>query len=148
MYGQAGTSFQTLRKRLAQISLSIDGVADLDDSTWSCLRVALFTNEWNHNCAELALANGIFDQADSLLTYFEYGSYELNGKLRADAALFVNADACESFSGGLKTRSDKGVSYPHMTWDGDSKNTVPVAELHNKLQGNSQVRLCERSVES
>ena len=141
MYGQAGNSFETLRKRLAQISLSVDGVTDLDESTWSCLRVALFSNEWNHNCAELALANGIFDEADSLLTYFEYGVYEVNGKLRDDAALFANADACESFSGGLKTRSEKGVTYPRMAWDGDSKNTVPVAELHNKLQGNDKARI-------
>jgi hypothetical protein len=28
-----------------------------------------------------------------------------------------------------------------MAWDGDSKNTVPVAELHNKLQGNDQARI-------
>ena len=141
MYGRAGDSFQTLRKRLAQISLSVDGVVDLDESTWSCLRVALFTNEWNHNCAELALANGIFDDADSLLTYFEYGVYEVDGHLRSDAALFINADACESFSGGLKMRSEKGVAYPRMAWDGDSKNSVPVAELHNKLQGDERTRI-------
>jgi hypothetical protein len=147
MYEQAGSSFSTLRKRLAQISLSIDGVADLDDSTWSCLREALFANRWNHNCAELALSNGIFEDADSLMTYFEYDTYSHNNVLRTDAALFHNADACESFSGSLKSRSSKGVSYPKMAWDGDSQNTVPVAELHNKLQGDSKTRILQAKVE-
>jgi len=141
MYEQGGTSFQLLRKRLAQISTSIDGLEDLDDSTHACLRAALFANQWNHNCAELALANGISPPADSLLTYFEYGTYEFNDKLRVDAGRFEHADACESFSGKMTARSSNGVAYPKMAWDGDSQNTVPVAEMHNKLQGNDNLRI-------
>ena len=106
------------------------------DSIWPCftpcLRAALFANQWNHNCAELALGNGIFSPADSFLTFFEYGTYEFDNKLRADAGRFEHADACESFSGKMMSRSSNGVTYPKMAWDGDSKNTVPVAELHNK----------------
>lgn len=139
MYTEGASSFQTLRKRLAQISGSIDGL-ELDESTHACLRAALFANQWNHNCAELALANGIFSPADSLLTYFEYGTYEFDNKLRADAGRFEHADACESFSGNMMSRSSNGVTYPKMAWDGDSKNTVPVAELHNKLQRNQTLR--------
>jgi hypothetical protein len=41
----------------------------------------------------------------------------------------------------VAARSSTGVSYPRMAWDGDSKNTVPVAELHNKLQGSSAARI-------
>ena len=141
MYQEAGISFHSLRKRLAQISNSIDGLTDLDDSTYACLRAALFENQWNHNCAELSLANGIAPPANSLLTYFEYGTYEFNGKLQTDAASFEHADACESFSGNITARSIKGVTYPKMAWDGDSQNTVPVAELHNKLQGNDRLRV-------
>jgi len=148
MYSQAGSSFQTLRKRLAQISLSIsEGFADLDEDTWSCLRVALFANQWNHNCAELALANGIFAHADSLLTYFEYDTYEVHGVLRADASRYENIDACESFSGGLQSRNSNGASYPRMAWDGDSQNTVPVAEMHNKLQADDELRLQQAEAE-
>jgi hypothetical protein len=141
MYRQTDGSVQTLRLRLAQISKSISGIDDLDTEAFSCLRAALFANEWNHNCAELALSRRIFEQADSLLTYFAYGAYEVDGKMRADAATFEHTDACESFSGSIKARSSTGISYPRMAWDGDSKNTVPVAELHNKLQGNSAVRI-------
>ena len=143
MYSQSGTSFQTLRKRLAHISASITGIANLDENTWSCLRTALLASQWNHNCAELALANGIFTDADSLMTYFEYGTYQSGN----DAVLFKNTDACESFSGGLTSRSSKGVSYPKMAWDGDSQNTVPVAEMHNKLQGDATARVVQARAE-
>ncbi len=141
MYAQAGVSFQTLRKRLAQISHAVDGMRDLADDTHACLRAALLASDWNHNCAELALASGLFPQADSLLSYFVYGAHELNGMLRPDAALFENADACESFSGSISGRSSKGVAYPLMAWDGDSKNTVAVAEMHNKRQGSAAERV-------
>jgi hypothetical protein len=177
MYREGGTSFQTLRKRLAQISVSIDGLTDLDDSTHACLREALYANKWNHNCAELALVNGISAPADSLLTYFEYGTYESQDKCvdtwvcvdklnncenhpledyhwesdiwqkktcprdKDIAATFEHADACESFSGQITARGNNGVTYPKMAWDGDSQNIVPVAELHNKLEGNNELRM-------
>jgi len=136
MYTQAASSFETLRKRLAQISEHIDGIDDLDRSSFACLRVALFANQWNHNCAELALAGGLFEHADSLLTYFVYSALPAH-------ALFEHTDACETFSGGLTARSSAGASYPRMAWDGDSQNTVPVAELHNKVQGSTAQRIAQ-----
>jgi hypothetical protein len=141
MYG--GGEFPALRKRLAQLSASIDGLSDLDEATHACLKSALYASDWNHNCAELALANGLAPPADSLLTYFAYGAYELDGRLRPDAAKFENADACESFSGAITARSASGVVYPKMAWDGDSENIVPVAELHNKLAGSDAQRVAQ-----
>ena len=122
----------------------MDGFENLDFQTWSCLKTALYANDWQNNCAELAIANGIFPNSNSPLTYFEYELLQdQSGKLRPEATKFENLDACETFSGKMSARNAKGVAYPKMAWDGDSQNAVPVAEMHNKIQDNDRIRIIE-----
>jgi hypothetical protein len=80
------------RKRIATLAQFMRPFASLDEGTWSCLNTSLANAQWSNNCAELGLANNIFADAESLLTYFEY-------EIKAVASTFENMDACESFSG-------------------------------------------------
>jgi hypothetical protein len=111
------------RKTLSMLSQFIRPFTALDEGTWSCLNSSLETAQWSNNCAELGLANNIFPDASSLLTYFEY-------EIKDIASTFENMDACESFSGRVSDRSEDNIVYPKIVWDGDSLNSVPVAELH------------------
>ena len=144
LYGSSSDAFQNHRQRLAQLSSIMDGFENLDFQTWSCLKTALYANDWQNNCAELAIANGIFPNSNSPLTYFEYELLQdESGKLRQEATKYENLDACETFSGKMNARNAKGVAYPKMAWDGDSQNAVPVAEMHNKIQDNDRIRIIE-----
>ena len=144
LYGASKELFQTHRQRLAQLSSIMDGFENLDFQTWSCLRTALYANDWQNNCAEVAIANGIFPNSNSALTYFEYELLQdQNGKLQQDATTFENLDACETFSGKMNSSNSRGVVYPKMAWDGNSQNAVPVAEMHNKIQDNDLIRILE-----
>ena len=116
-------SFSRERKRLAMLGDFVRPFAALDEGTWSCLNASLANAQFSNNCAELGLANNIFPDATSLLTYFEY-------EIRDAASTFENMDACESFSGRVSDRSRDNIVYPKLVWDGDSQNAVPVAELH------------------
>jgi hypothetical protein len=144
LYRSSRDLFQTHRLRFAQLSSIMDGFTNLDFQTWSCLKTALYANDWQNNCMEVAIANGIFANSNSPLTYFEYELLQdQSGKLLQDATTFENLDACETFSGKMKSRNSKGVMYPKMAWDGNSQNAVPVAEMHNKIQDNDQIRILE-----
>ena len=116
-------SFSRERKRLSMLGQFMTPFTALDEGTWSCLNASLANTLRSNNCAELALANNIFPDAASLLTYFEY---EINDV----ASTFDNMDACESFSGRVSDRNEDNIVYPKLVWDGDSVNAVPVAELH------------------
>jgi hypothetical protein len=139
LYTASSGAFENHRRRLAQLGSLMNGFADLDLATWSCLRAALDTNDWLNNCANLAFARGVFDKADSPLTYFQYELLQNEDEART----FANLDACETFSGKMKLRNAKGISYPKMAWDGNSQNAVSVATLHNKLQDNDSIRLAD-----
>lgn len=111
------------RKKLSMLAQFIRPFTALDEGTWSCLNSSLANSQWSNNCADLGLANNIFPDAASLLTYFEY-------EIKDVASTFENMDACESFSGRLTDRNQDNIIYPKIVWDGDSLNSVPVAELH------------------
>jgi hypothetical protein len=111
------------RKKLSMLAQFIRPFTALDEGTWSCLNSSLANSQWSNNCADLGLANNIFPDAASLLTYFEY-------EIKDVASTFENMDACESFSGRLSDRNADNIIYPKLVWDGDSLNSVPVAELH------------------
>jgi hypothetical protein len=148
LYDATDGAFGSHRQRLAQLSSIIDGFQNLDRTTWSCLKTALYANDWQNNCADLAISNGIFANADSPLTYFEYELLQKDdGSLQSTATSFENLDACESFSGYMKSRNAKGVAYPKMAWDGNSQNAVPMATLHNKVQDNDRIRMIEAQKE-
>jgi hypothetical protein len=66
------------------------------------LNASLANAQFSNNCAELGLANNIFPDAQSLLTYFEYEIKDL-------ASTFENMDACESFSGRVSDRNKDNV---------------------------------------
>ena len=116
-------SLSKLRKRLSMIGQFMRPFTALDEGTWSCLNSSLANAQFSNDCAELGLANKIFPDATSSLTYFEY---EINDV----ASTFANMDACESFSGRVSDRNQDNIVYPKLVWDGDSINAVPVAELH------------------
>ena len=142
LYTASSGAFENHRRRLAQLGSLMNGFEGLDLATWLCLRAAMDTNDWQNNCADLAFTNGVFATADSPLTYFEYEVLqEQDGTLKREAGTFVNLDACETYSGNMKSRNAKGVSYPKMAWDGNSQNAVPVATLHNKIQDNKNIRI-------
>ena len=122
------------RKRMSGLAQFMRPFSTLDEGTWSCLNSSLANAQWSHNCAELGLANHIFPDADSLLTYFEY-------EVNAVASTFENMDACESFSGRISDRNEDNVLYPKMVWDGDSANAVAVAELHYTKMHDRAMRL-------
>ena len=111
------------RKTMSMLGQFMRPFTILDEGTWSCLNASLENSQFSNDCAELALANNIFPDAASLLTYFEY---EINDA----ASTFENMDACESFSGRVSDRNADNIVYPKLVWDGDSLNAVPVAELH------------------
>jgi hypothetical protein len=111
------------RKTLSMLSQFIRPFTALDEGTWSCLNSSLANSQWSNNCADLGLANNIFPDAASLLTYFEY-------EIKDMESTFENMDACESFSGRVSDRNEDNIAYPKIVWDGDSANAVPVAELH------------------
>jgi len=111
------------RKTLSMLAQFMRPFTALDEGTWSCLNSALANAQWSHNCADLGLANNIFQEVASLLTYFEY-------VIKDVASTFENMDACESFSGRLSDRNEDNMIYLKLVWDGDSVNSVPVAELH------------------
>ena len=94
----------------------------LHEDTWSCLNPSLANAQFSNNCAELGLANNIFPDAKSMLTYFEYEIIDA-------ASTFENMDACESFSGRVSDWNKDNIVYPKLVWDGDSQNAVPVADL-------------------
>ena len=136
--------FAKHRRRLAQLTSIVNGFDNLDVAAWTCLKTALYANDWLNNCADLALANGVFADADSPLTYFEYELLQnADGTVQKQATTFANLDACETFSGNMKPRNAKGVAYPKMAWDGNSQNAVPMAEMHNKLQDDDGIRLLD-----
>jgi hypothetical protein len=111
------------RKRLSMLGQFMRPFTALDEGTWSCLNSSLANSQFSNNCAELGLANNIFPDATSLMTYFEY-------EIKDVASTFENMDACESFSGRVSDRNQDNIVYPKIVWDGDSLNAVPVAELH------------------
>ena len=111
------------RKRLSMLGQFMKPFTALDEGTWSCLNSSLANAQFSNNCAELGIANNIFPDATSLLTYFEY-------EIKDVASTFENMDACESFSGRVADRNQDNIIYPKLVWDGDSLNAVPVAELH------------------
>jgi len=111
------------RKIMSMLAQFMRPFTSLDEGTWLCLNSSLTNLQLSNNCAELGLANNIFVDASSLLTYFEY-------EIKEVSAAYENMDACESFSGRVSDRNEDNVVYPKLVWDGDSLNSVPVAELH------------------
>jgi hypothetical protein len=123
VFDSPSESLSRERKRLSMLGEFMRPFTALDEGTWSCLNASLANAQFSNNCAELGLANDIFPNAKSLLTYFEY-------EIADAASTYENMDACESFSGRVSDRSKDNIVYPKLVWDGDSQNAVPVAELH------------------
>jgi hypothetical protein len=121
------------RRHLSKLAGFMESFTDLDESTWTCLKAALVSKRWRHNCAELAYSNGAFPSATDALTFFEY-------EVSSDEYTFVDMDACQSFSGAVTDNHVSELKYPRMVWDGDSANAVPVAELHLLQQQDVRVR--------
>jgi hypothetical protein len=122
-YNSESDSLSKERKRMSMLGQFMKPFTALDEGTWSCLNASLESSQFSNNCADLGLANNIFPDATSLLTYFEY-------EIKDAESSFENMDACESFSGRVSDRNQDNVVYPKIVWDGDSANAVPVAELH------------------
>ena len=121
------------RRHLSKLAGFMESFTELDESTWTCLKAALVSKRWKHNCAELAYSNGAFPSATDALTFFEY-------EVSSDEYTFVDMDACQSFSGAVTDNHVSNLKYPKMVWDGDSANAVPVAELHLLQQQDVRMR--------